>query len=142
MSISRQTLRLVVPPVLALGLVALVAVRPVDAQDVQPSAASLASTGGRHAAPVGNVGVTVPAVAFTEKITLADGRVRTAVLVNVAEHEGTASIVGLPGCSATAKPGVALWLDCAYHGKSGPLTVTVTLKDGPRYTSTVVPSVG
>ncbi len=141
MRISRSTLRIVVPPLLALGLVAAVAVRPVDAVDVAPSV-ELASTGGRHVAPAGNVSVSVPAVAFTEQITLADGRVRTAVLVNMSERKGTATIVGLRDCSATAKPGVALWLDCAYDGGSGPLTVAVTLKSGQRYTHTVVPSVG
>jgi hypothetical protein len=141
MRISRRALRIVVPPLLALGLVAAVAVRPVDAVDVAPSA-GLASTGGRHVAPAGNVGVSVPAVAFTEKITLADGRVRTAVLVNIAEHKGAATFVGLPNCSVTAWPGVPVWLDCAYSGPARPLTVAVTLKDGGRFTHTVVPTAG
>jgi hypothetical protein len=139
--LSRSTVRAVLPPLLALGLVALVAVRPIDAQAVAPSL-SLADTGGRHVARTGNVGVTVPAVAFTEKITRANGRVRTAVLVNIAEHEGTATFVGVPDCSVTAKPGIPVWLDCAYMGKARPLTVAVTLKDGVRVTHTVVPTAG
>jgi hypothetical protein len=117
-----------------------VAVRPVDAQDVT-NALDLASTGGRHAAPAGNLEVSIPAVAFTEKITLANGRVRTAVLVNIAEPRGTASIVGLPHCMTAATPGVVVWLECAHQGRRGPLTVVVTLRNGLRYTHTVVPSV-
>ncbi len=138
--ISRSTARAVLPPLLALGLVAILAVRPVDAQEV-PAPTGLARTGGQVAAPAGNVGVSVPTVAFTEKITLANGRVRTAVLVNIAEDEGTATIVGLDRCSATATPGVPVWLDCAYSGGAGSLTVLVTLEDGLRYTHTVEPSV-
>jgi hypothetical protein len=137
--ISRSTSRVVLPPLLALGLIALV-VRPVDATDITP-ATDLASTGSPVApAPAaGGVSISVPAVAFTEQIALADGRVRTAVLVNIAERGGTGSIVGLPGCFVTAKPGVPAWLDCAYGGGTGPLTVAVTLKDGVRVTHTVVP---
>jgi hypothetical protein len=140
MSISRSTLRLVVPPLLALGLVAAVAVRPVDAVDVPPSAEP-ADTGGRHAVPAGNASVSIPPVAFAEKITIADGRVRTAVLVNIAEPEGTATIIGLPDCSVTAKPGVPVWLDCAYGRHAKRLTVAVALNDGLRFTHTVVPTV-
>ena len=84
-----------------------------------------------------NVSVSVPPVAFTERITHAEGRVRTAVLVNIAEPAGVATIVGLPDCTADAQPGIALWLDCAYAGGAGPLTVAVTLKDGSRLTHTV-----
>jgi hypothetical protein len=134
--ISRSTARAVLPPLLALGLVALVAVRPVDALDVPPPV-GLASTGQSTVTAAGNVSVSVPPVAFTERITYADGRVRTAVLVNVAEPAGVATIVGLPDCTADAQPGVALWLDCAYAGDARPLTVAVTLTDGSRFTHTV-----
>ena len=69
MRIDRNTLRTVVPPVLALGLVALVT-HPVDAETIRPDQ-RLAATG--SAAPAtqvvttdagGHVQVTVPAVSF------------------------------------------------------------------------------
>jgi len=136
--ISRSTARAVLPLLLALGLVALVAVRPVDAVDVPPPVALAGTgTGQSTVAAARNVSVSVPPVAFTERITYAEGRVRTAVLVNIAEPAGVATIVGLPDCTADAQPGIALWLDCAYAGGAGPLTVAVTLRDGSRLTHTV-----
>jgi hypothetical protein len=139
MRISRSTLRLVVPPLLALGLVAAVAVRPVDAMDVSPSM-GLASTGGRHVASTGNVGVSVPAVAFTEQIRVVSDRIQTAVLVNVSQRPGIATIDGAGDCRVDATPGVPAWLDCPYHGETK-LTVRVRVGSGAEYTHTETPTV-
>lgn len=134
MRIDRNTLRTVVPPVLALGLVALVT-HPVDAVTIQPPR-SLAATGGVSAPArvvttdaAGNVQVTVPAVAFQEQLRVTHGRLRTAVLVNAAEPAGRAWVRQIPGCEITLTPGTVGWLDCAYAG-SGTLTVDVMLSDG------------
>lgn len=134
MRIDRNTLRTVVPPVLALGLVALVT-HPVDAVPLDPPQ-TLASTGGVSAParvvttdPAGNAQVTVPAVAFQEQLRVTDGRLRTAVLVNVGEPAGRAWVRQIPGCEITLTPGTVGWLDCAYAG-SGTLTVDVMLSDG------------
>jgi hypothetical protein len=139
MRISRSTLRIVVPPLLALGLVAAVAVRPVDAQDVVQSP-TLADTGGRQAAPTGNVSVSVPPVAFTQQIRVVGGRIQTAVLVNVSERPGVATIEGAGNCRVPAKPGVVALLDCAYGGQAR-FTVRVHLDRGEVYTYTAAPAV-
>lgn len=124
MRIDRNTLRTVLPPVLALGLVALVT-HPVDAVPLDPPAPVPA------AAPA-------TGVAFEQQIHLADGRVRTSVLVGTAQPAGTATVIGAPGCSVALTPGVVGTVDCAYAAR-GPVTVVVLLADGRRTTHTDQP---
>jgi hypothetical protein len=126
MRIDRNTLRTVVPPVLALGLVALVT-HPVDAVELDrtPVVAQAPSV-----APTG--------VAFEKTIRVDDGRLRTAVLVGTAQPGGRASVLGAPACAIDLQPGVVGRLDCAYAG-SGPVTVVVLLADGRRTTHTDLP---
>lgn len=137
MRIPRTTLRTVLPPLLALGLVAVVT-HPVDAVD--PSSAALPATGGQPAVR-GDVVTTLPAIAFQEQIRVVGGRLRTAVLVNVSQPAGRATVRQLPGCTATLTPGVPAWLDCAYSGR-GPVTIDIALADGRRSAHTDVPVVG
>ncbi|MFN8157229.1 MAG: hypothetical protein U0R68_07415 [Candidatus Nanopelagicales bacterium] len=125
MRIDRNTLRTVVPPVLALGLVVLVT-HPVDAVPLDPPPTSAP-------APAPSTGV-----AFEQQIHLADGHLRTAVLVGAAQPAGHATVVGAPSCSLALTPGVVGTLDCAYAG-SGPVTVVVLLADGRRTTHTDLP---
>lgn len=136
MSIDRTTLRTVVPPILALGLVAVVT-HPVDAVDLSPQA--LPATGARPAV-TGTMVASVPAVAFQEHLRVVDGRLHTAVLVNASQPTGRAHVSQLPGCTATLEPGVPAWLDCDYSGR-GPVTIDVTLADGRHTTHTAVPVV-
>lgn len=136
MRIDRNTLRTVVPPVLALGLVALVT-HPVDAVTLRPPQ-SLAATGGvsvpAKAIPADGgttLKTVVPVVSFQEQLRVTGGRLRTAVLVNTAAPAGRARVLEIPGCQIALTPGVAGWLDCAYPGH-GTLTVEVLLADGRR----------
>jgi len=144
MSTARHLVRHVVPPVLGLAL-ALLLVHPLGA-DPAPLVPVLPDTGSPAAPPTthveagGTVVVSIPAVAFTESVTVRAGRIHTPVLVNASEPAGTARIVGLAGCSAPASPGVVAWLDCAYPG-TGRVTVAVTLVDGRRFTHTVAPTI-
>lgn len=128
MRIDRNTLRTVVPPVLALGLVALVT-HPVDAVQLDPPKTPAAPA----VAPTG--------VAFEQSIHVADGRLRTAVMVGTAQPGGRASVLDAPACTVALKPGVVARLDCAYAG-TGPVTVVVQLADGRRTTHTDVPVTG
>lgn len=140
MRIDRNTLRTVVPPVLALGLVALVT-HPVDA--VTPRASQALAGTGSISAPArtvttdasGNVAVSVPSVAFQQQLRVTAGRLHTAVLVNAAEPAGRASIRQIEGCQIALTPGVVGWLDCPYAG-AGTLTVDVLLSDGRHMTHT------
>ncbi len=126
MRIDRNTLRTVVPPVLALGLVALVT-HPVDAVQLdRPTAAPATAV-----APTG--------VAFEQTVHVADGRLRTAVLVGTAQAGGRATVLGAPACAVDLKPGLVGHLDCAYAGR-GPVTVVVLLADGRRTTHTALPA--
>ena len=154
-SIGNQV-RSLAPPVLALGL-ALALVHPLDVgtQATQatashlpmtvssnesasapalalPRAAVLPSTSRGVTQPVSYLAVSVPAVAFIERI----GRIHTAVLVNAAEPSGVASVVGVEGCQVDAESGVVAWLDCVYTGDDETLTVAVVLSDARRFTHT------
>jgi len=135
---SRRTARAVLPPLFALGLVAFV-VRPVETAALRTDTRILASTFSAPTAPATVVGATVPVVAFTEHVTVTDGRLRTPVLVSTSAPTGVASVVGLSGCSVPARPGVVAWLDCAYDGDGSALTVRVELAGGVVYTHTVEP---
>ena len=148
MTTSRMLARTVLPPALALGLVALV-VHPLEALAAPTAAPAPAAAPAAMLAynaalegPTGSAVTTaVPAVAFQQRATLAGGRLRTAVLVNVAEPGGTASVAGAPGCSATAVPGVPTWIDCAYGGPAATVTVHVTLSDGRVFADSELPVV-
>ena len=135
----RDLLRVVAPPLLALGLVALVTrPAPLEASGDWPVAAtsysgdlaslqSLAVTGARGGE---TVSVTVPDVAFTARVAVVDGRLRTPVLVNAAEPPGEARLVGASEpCAVRAEPGVVAWLSCSVTS-GGRLAVVVTLDDG------------
>jgi hypothetical protein len=134
MRIDRNTLRTVVPPVLALGLVALVT-HPVDAMPRPPaqSQGPAATLSAPARVLADGVAVPAPAVSFQEQLRVADGRLRTAVLVGATEPAGRARVLQIPGCQVTLTPGSIGWLDCAYAG-SGTLTVEVLLSDGRRMT--------
>ena len=171
---TRKVIRTAVPPILALGLVAL-ALRPIGAAPAGVAGAAFAdpqlpATGGQHATcprhglldadkdhhpkthstakrvslpPAGNVQVSIPAVAFTQRIQVLNGRVHTPVLVNAAEPCGIATVVGSPGtCSVVAHPGVVAWLDCALPRKHATVTIEVHLADGTRFTHVSHPSQG
>ena len=142
--LSRRTARTVLPPLLALGLTAYV-VHPIDSPGTSPgtrsaSAVAPAASAGSPGAGAGGVGVSVPAVAFTEQVVVTAGRLRTPVLVTESGSTGVASVVGLPGCSVPAEPGVVAWLDCAYPEDGRQLTVQVVLGGGVVYTHTVLPT--
>jgi hypothetical protein len=146
MTTSRTLLRTVLPPVLALGLAALM-VHPLDA--VAPAAAAPASTASvaladrvpltGSAAARGSLATAVAPVAFQAQAVVRAGRLRTAVLVNAAEPAGTATVVGSAGCSATATPGVPVWIDCPFSGRAATVNVRVTLSDGRVFADTALP---
>jgi hypothetical protein len=143
----RTLLRTVAPPVLALGLTALM-VHPLEAVQAAPIAAPAAAPVpaamlGEHspASASGSLSVGVPAVAFQQHATLTAGRLRTAALVNVAEPGGTVSIAGISGCTVTAEPGAPAWLDCPYAGAGVTVRVSVTLTDGRTFAQDALPVV-
>jgi len=143
----RTLLRTVAPPVLALGLAALM-VHPLEAVQAAPVAAPAAApipasmlTEHSPVPASGSVSVGVPAVAFQQHATLAGGHLRTAVLINVAEPAGTAAIDGIAGCSVAVEPGVPSWLDCPYAGAGATVRVSVTLTDGRRFAQEALPVV-
>ena len=143
----RTLLRTVAPPVLALGLMALM-VHPLEAVQAAPVATPAAAPVpdamlAEHspASAAGSVSVGIPAVAFQQPATLTAGRVRPAVLVNVAEPAGTASIAGMSGCSVAAEPGAPAWLDCPYAGTGVTVHVSVTLTDGRTFAQDALPVV-
>jgi hypothetical protein len=127
--------RTTLPALLACGL-ALLLVRPIDVAD--PAAASDVPLPTPRVART--LGTAVPAVAFTDRVHVVDGRIRTQVRVDGAAPAGTAGVVGA-GCAVAAPPGVVTWLSCPYAGQRT-VTVAVTLSDGRRFTHTVVPADG
>lgn len=132
-----RSARTVLPPLLACGL-ALLLVRPTSA--LEPAASSPAATD-TPAYAAGALPGAKPAVSFTERVPVVDGRIRTAVLVDPAAPPGTASVVGAVGCAVPARAGVTAWLDCPYAAQRT-VTIAVTLSDGRRFTHTVVPTIG
>lgn len=124
MSTNRMLLRTALPPVLALGLVALV-VHPMQALAVASQAAQ----------PTGPAASAVSPVAFEQTATLSGGRLRTTVL---ADRAGTASVVGVTGCTTAVAPGRPAHLDCAYTGRAATVSVVVTLADGRAFGDTGV----
>ena len=145
MSIDRTTVRIVVPPILALGLVA-VLVHPLAA--ASPSDRSMADSGGSTNAvapayvpetgpsvpsPAGQVVVGIPAVAFTAHVVVRDGRLRAPVLLTDPSVIGRARVVGAvtgPGCTARLAPGVPVVLDCAVTALDSSPRIVVHLSDG------------
>jgi hypothetical protein len=81
----------------------------------------------------GNVVTCLPAVAFQASAKLAGGRLHTAMLVNIAEKAGRATLVGTPSCAVDLVPGKPAWLDCRIPGRPATVMVSVTLKDGRTY---------
>jgi hypothetical protein len=142
----RTLVRTVAPPVLALGLAALM-VHPLEAVHLAPVAAPSAAPvpaallAERSPAATGSVSVAVPVVAFQQHAALAGGRLRTAVLVDVAEPAGTAAIESIAGCRVAVEPGVPAWLDCPYAGGGTTVGVSVALTDGRSFAQDALPVV-
>jgi hypothetical protein len=92
----------------------------------------------RAARTLSAVQACVPIVAFQSDVRIVSGRLRTALLVNIAEPAGRARVAGVRGCVVNARPGVPVWISCRYHGNSQKLTIIVTLRDGRVITHPVV----
>jgi hypothetical protein len=126
MSLDRDLVRAVAPPILALGLVVAV-VRPLEPATLAPAhlatgPTTLANSGGHASADNestetknddgssddhsatnacgtggGNVCVSIPAVAFTSDVRVVDGRLHTPVLLASAGVTARARVVGTRG---------------------------------------------
>ncbi len=145
MSFDRRTARIVVPPILALGLVA-VLVNPLAA--ASPADQVMAGTGGTvHAAapaylpdsrtaspnPAGMVVVGIPAVAFTADVAVRHGRLQAPVLLTDPSVSGRAHVVGAvtgTGCTADLAQGAPVVLDCVITAVGSSPRIVVTLSDG------------
>lgn len=147
MSIDRSTVRIVVPPVLALGLVAalvnpLAAAAPADQARSATGGTSNAAgpayvpeTGPSGPSPAGQVVVGIPTVAFTAHVAVSDGRLRAPVLLTDPAVSGRARVAGAvtgPGCTASLTQGVPVVLDCAVTALGSSPRIVVALSDGRR----------
>lgn len=147
MTTSRTLLRTALPPVLALGLAALMvhpleAVAPAEAAPAERTASTVLAdrtSAAGTAAAGGSLATAIAPVAFQQQAVVRGGRLRTAVLVNAAEPAGTAALVGVAGCTAVAAPGVPAWIDCPFTGRAATVSVRVTLSDGRVLTDTALP---
>ncbi len=127
---QRNVLRLVVPPLLALGLVTAVT-DPMDAADMPAVTANIST---ETPAPAGiaqsattNVTVSIPPVSLARDVRSVDGTLRTPVLL--ADPTVTGSAYVMPGsrCPVTLVQGVVSWLTCDAQPGS---VVRVLLSDG------------
>lgn len=143
MSIDRSTVRIVVPPVLALGLVAvlvnpLAAAAPGDPAmavtgGTTNAAASVPEAGPSRPSPAGQIVVGIPTVAFTAHVAVRDGHLRAPVLLTDPAVSGRARVAGAvagPGCTASLTQGVPVVLDCAVTAVGSSPRIVVTLSDG------------
>ena len=153
MRIDRSTARIVVPPILALGLVAAL-MDPLAS--ASPTSDALATTPGRVAPPAavteahtgasslrhaGSTSVDIPAVLFAESIVAVDGHLRTPVLLADRSVSGSVRIVGAGqgnDCRGSLTPGTVTWLDCTVSTVAGKhARVIVALSDGRRVTAPI-----
>jgi hypothetical protein len=134
---QRNVLRLVVPPLLAPGLVALVT-DTMDASsmptvtDLQTTQLHSASSSGGPSGP--SVSVDIPPVSLAREVRSVRGTIRTPVLLADPTVTGRAYVVPGDRCAVDLVPGVVRWLAC----DTGPGSVVrVRLSDG-RVFQTVV----
>jgi len=143
----RATLRLVLPPIAAVGILALLVGPSVAGADQDPpaprtaavtSAQQLSASTTRNAprpdAGGHTVVVGIPAVAFTETVVAVDGHLRTPVLLADPTVKARARVIGARtgrGCTAVLSQGVPAWLDCTVRvqGRTA-ARILVTLSDG------------
>ena len=131
MSVSqRNLLRLVVPPLLALGLVAAVT-DPMDAADVPAVDAPMSSQAPAAAdvgqSPPANVTVSIPPVSLARDVRSVDGKLRTPVLLADPTVSGSAYVMPGKQCPVPLVQGVVTWLTCDAQPGS---VVRVLLSDG------------
>lgn len=130
MRVDRALARAVLPPLLALGLVAAV-ISPLSAS--QPP---VARSQVERPAPTSGSGASVgiPPVAFTAQVALRDGRLRTPVVLADDTVSGSATVEGATtngGCSTGLVVGAPAWLECSLVPMPGQSPrVVVTLSDG------------
>jgi hypothetical protein len=143
MKVDRNTMRLALPPILAIGLVALLTT-PLSASSAAPLDARQASlvTGSSIQSSVqtsnttasANIRVGVAPVAFAESVTIIDGHLHAPVLLADENVTAFASIDGATtgaGCTAKLTAGVPAWLDCTIDvAPGGDPRVVVALSDG------------
>jgi hypothetical protein len=142
MKVDRNTMRLALPPILALGLVALLttplsasSAAPLDARQASLTGSSiLSSVQGSSTAASSNVRVGVAPVSFTESVTVVNGHLHAPVLLADETVTAFASVDGATtgaGCTAQLTVGVPAWLDCSIEVAPGAdPRVVVSLSDG------------
>jgi hypothetical protein len=127
---------------MALGIVAL-GLQPLQASEVsgrerpEPRTAHVRPVEQRSGASQ-TIRVTIPLVAFQARVRENDGRIRTAVLVNVSAKPGIVSLDGST-CQVSATPGQVAWLDCP-STRAASYRVTVRLDDGRVFRSPRLPA--
>ena len=133
MRVDRALARAVLPPLLALGLVAAV-ISPLSAS--QPPVARVARSQVERSAPASgsSASVGIPPVAFTAQVALRDGRLRTPVVLADDTVNGSATVEGattIGDCSTELVVGAPVWLECSLVPMPGQSPrVVVTLSDG------------
>jgi hypothetical protein len=145
-------MRLALPPILAIGLVALLtapltasSAAPIDARPASVAGASIQnSVQASNTTPSANIRVGVAAVAFTESVTVVNGHLHAPVLLADETVTAFASIDGATtgaGCTAELTVGVPAWLDCSIDVAPGAKPrVVVTLSDGRTATKSIATS--
>jgi hypothetical protein len=127
---QRNILRLVVPPLLALGLVAVVT-DPMDAADAPVVTALMSAQSPAAVAvdqsPTTSVTVSIPPVSLAREVRSVDGKLHTPVLLADPTVTGSASVMPGNRCAVPLVQGVVSWLTCdAVPGS----VVRVMLSDG------------
>lgn len=140
MKVDRKTMRLALPPVVALAFVAVLAT-PLSASG--SAGPTLEGTGATQATAIGAVAaadgtasthVGIGAVAFPEDVAIVAGHLRTPVLLATDGVTGSAAVSSASagsGCTAELVVGSPVWLDCDVTLAPGARpAVIVTLSDG------------
>jgi len=134
---QRNILRLVVPPLLAFGLVAVVT-DPMDAADAPAVTALMSAQSpaavGVDQSPTTSVTVSIPPVSLAREVRSVNGKIRTPVLLSDPTAKGFAYVVPDQFCSVELIPGVLSWLNC----KAEPGTVVRVLLSDGRVFQTIV----
>ena len=111
---QRNVLRVVVPPLLALGLVGLLT-DPLDAA-AMPTVADLQSTqqpeGAGAGSPGPSVSVGIAPVSMSHEVRSVHGTIRTPVLLAEPSLTGRAYVVPGSRCPVDLVPGIVSWLTC------------------------------
>jgi hypothetical protein len=136
---QRNVVRLLVPPLLALGLVTVVT-SPMDASsmpspiDAPTSAAQPAPASATATISTPGLAVDIPAVSLPREVRAVGGTIRVPVLLADPTVVGRAVVLPSRACSVDLVQGVVRWLTCSAERGA---VVRVELSDGRVFQTTI-----